>query len=91
MLSPRLASRYAKSILNLAKERGVMDDVVKDMRLLEETLGASKDLRIMLKSPVIPSDKKEGVIQTLFADKLSEVTYKFIHLLVVKGREATRS
>lgn len=87
MLSPRLASRYAKSILNLAKERGVMDDVVKDMRLLEEILGASKDLRVMLKSPVIPSDKKERVIKTLFADKLSEVTYKFIHLLVVKGRE----
>ena len=87
MLSPRLASRYAKSILNLAKERGALEDVVKDMRLLEETLGSSKDLRVMLKSPVIPSDKKEGVVKTLFAGKLSEITYKFIHLLVVKGRE----
>lgn len=87
MLSPRLAGRYAKSILSLAKERNSLDEVVKDMRLLEETLDGSKDLRIMLKSPIIPSDKKEGVISTLFADKLSEITYKFIHLLVVKGRE----
>ena len=69
MLSPRLASRYAKSILNLAKERGAMEDVVKDMRLLEETLGSSKDLRNMLKSPVIPSDKKEGVVKTQFAKR----------------------
>ena len=61
MLSPRLASRYAKSILSLAKERGSLEETVKDMRLLEETLDGSKDLRLMLKSPIIPSDKKEKV------------------------------
>ena len=33
------------------------------------------------------TQKKEGVVKTLFAGKLSEITYKFIHLLVVKGRE----
>ena len=61
MLSPRLASRYAKSILSLAKERGSLEETVKDMRLLEETLDGSKDLRLMLKSPIIPSDKKDSL------------------------------
>ncbi len=87
MLSPRLASRYAKSILSLANERGSLDEIVKDMRLLEETLDGSKDLRMMLKSPIIPSDKKEKVMNMLFSNQLSELTYKFINLLVLKGRE----
>lgn len=87
MLSPRLASRYAKSILGLAEERNSLDEVNKDMHLLQETLDGSKDLRVMLKSPIIPSDKKEKVIHEIFAKRLSELTYKFINLLVVKGRE----
>lgn len=87
MLSPRLAHRYAKSILGLAEERNSLDEVVKDMRLLQETLDGSKDLRIMLKSPIIPSDKKEKVLQKIFAKSLSELTYKFINLLVNKSRE----
>lgn len=87
MLSPRLAIRYAKSILGLAKERNSLDEVVKDMRLMQETLDGSKDLRIMFRSPIIPSDKKEKIVHEIFAKRLSELTYKFIHLLVVKGRE----
>lgn len=87
MLSPRLAHRYAKSILDLAEERNSLDEVVKDMRLLQETLDGSKDLRIMLKSPIIPSDKKEKVLHEIFSKRLSELTYKFINLLVIKGRE----
>ncbi|MBL6875492.1 MAG: ATP synthase F1 subunit delta [Chitinophagales bacterium] len=87
MLSPRLASRYAKSILSLAKERGSLEETVKDVRLLEETLDGSKELRLMLKSPIIPSDKKEKVMNMLFSTQLSDLTYKFINLLVLKGRE----
>lgn len=87
MLSPRLASRYAKSLMLIAKENNAMDAVSKDLHLLKETLDSSKDLRVMFKSPVIPADKKEKVISELFAKRLSEITYRFIHLLTSKGRE----
>ena len=87
MLSPRLAHRYAKSLLSIAEERNELAVVVKDIHLLQETIEASKDLRIILKSPVIPADKKEKVLRAIFSSQLSEVTNKFINLLVVKGRE----
>lgn len=87
MLSPRLASRYAKSLMLIARENNVLDAVSKDLHLLKETLDSSKDLRIMFKSPVIPSDKKEKVIKALFAERLSDITYRFINLLTLKGRE----
>lgn len=87
MLSPRLAGRYAKSLLKIGKERNELKAVHQDMLLLQETLDESKDLRIMLKSPVIPSHKKEQVLNKVFSGKLSEITEKFINLLVNKGRE----
>lgn len=87
MLSPRLAHRYAKSLLDLAQERKELPKVIKDMQLLQETINGSKDLRVMLKSPVIPTDKKEKVMHAIFDSKISEITFKFINLLVVKGRE----
>jgi len=87
MLSPRLAHRYAKSLLDLAEEKNELAIVIKDMHLLQESIEQSKDLRVMLKSPIITADKKEKVLSAIFSNQLSEITFKFINLLVVKGRE----
>jgi F-type H+-transporting ATPase subunit delta len=62
MLSPRLASRYAKSLMLIAVEQNQTDAVVKDMHLLQETLQSSAELRIMFTSPIVPYDKKLRVV-----------------------------
>jgi F-type H+-transporting ATPase subunit delta len=41
----------------------------------------------VLKSPVIPGDKKQKVLGALTADKISPVTASFNTLLIKKGRE----
>ncbi len=87
MLSPKLASRYAKSLLEISKERKVESDVFEDMSMMHEVLDRSDDLKMLFKSPVIPTEKKEKVIKTLFEKKISKVSYGFIELLVKKGRE----
>ncbi len=87
MLSPRLASRYAKSLMLIAVEQKQTDLVVKDMRLLQETLQSSAELRTMFTSPIVPYDKKLKVVDAVFQNKLSAITHQFINLLVTKGRE----
>lgn len=88
MTHPRLATRYAKSLIDLSKERGELEIVYKDMLYLQQLTLQSKDLVAMLKSPVIPADKKLSVIQAVTAGKISELTHSFTKLLVTKGREA---
>lgn len=85
--SPRLAGRYARSILTLAKEKNLLKEVSDDMHLLDESISNSKDLQLMLKSPVITPDKKESILMSIFGGKISEITTKFISLLSSKGRE----
>lgn len=87
MLSPKLASRYSNSLFILSKEKSKLDNVYNDMVLISDSIKGSKELALMLKSPIITSDKKESILTLIFAGKLSEITSSFIQLLVKKGRE----
>lgn len=83
----RLASRYAKSILNLAVETGQLDTVLKDMKVIEAAVENNRELELLLESPIIKADKKKSVLNAVFANMVSELTLKFINLMVSKGRE----
>lgn len=87
MASIRLASRYAKSLIDLAKEREKVDEVYTDMTALQQILG-NKDLLLFLKSPILTSEKKSEVFKVLFEGKISDISYKFLQLLIKKGRES---
>jgi F-type H+-transporting ATPase subunit delta len=87
MLNPRLATRYAKSLLDLAIERGQLDTVYKDMQYLQSVCKANREFVVVLKSPVIAPDKKEAILKAVTRGHISELTDSFITLLLRKGRE----
>jgi F-type H+-transporting ATPase subunit delta len=51
-------NRYAKSLIGLSIEKKELDTVYNDMVLISETVENSKDLDLLLKSPVVKTDKK---------------------------------
>lgn len=83
----RIASRYAKSLLDLCIEKGQLDAAQADMVMLKGIMDESRDLRLMLSSPVVKADKKIDILQKLFDGKLNAITMAFITLLTRKGRE----
>jgi len=88
MQNPRLATRYAKSLLDLAVERNSLESTLKDMQLLHSICTQSHDFAVMLRSPVISGDKKLSVINlVLKSHAVSELVYAFISLLITKSRE----
>src|SRR4051812_44160452 len=89
MQNPRLATRYAKSLLDLAVERNSLENTLKDMQLLSHICEQSQDFAIMLRSPVIPGAKKMAVVKQLLEGRnVSDLTQAFVNLLVTKGRES---
>jgi F-type H+-transporting ATPase subunit delta len=86
MSNIRLSSRYAKSLISLAAERGETDVLLKDMLHISNSIRATRDLQVMLASPVISGDKKLKVLFSVFAE-LNKTTHMFIELIVSKGRE----
>ena len=77
----RVASRYAKSIIDLALETNRLEAVKKDMESLQTLLKQNRELYVFLKSPVIKFTKKQAVLSNIFKGKVDDLTLKFMTLL----------
>lgn len=86
MIGTRAALRYAKAVLDLAKEKGCANEVNEDMKLIQLTIQDNPDLNIMLKSPVIKQAQKKSVLIKIFEKKVNEVTLRLLNLLVKNRR-----
>jgi F-type H+-transporting ATPase subunit delta len=88
MPNPRLASRYAKSLMDLALEKGELEKVFADMQWLQQVIKGSIDFANLLRSPIVKGDKKEKILETIIGSRVTNITSLFIRLLIAKGRES---
>jgi F-type H+-transporting ATPase subunit delta len=88
MNNPRLAIRYAKSLVDLAKEKDQLTEVYEDMKFLEKICQNNPDFIALLDSPIIEEHKKNKIIEAIIAGKVSALTDTFIKLLGSKSRES---
>ncbi len=88
MQNPRLAERYAKSLIDLSQELKELDVVHDDMMLLDSICAKSREFVMMLKSPIISADKKNKIVCAVMENKISKITRTFIKLLCSKNRES---
>lgn len=88
MPNPRLAARYAKSLIDLAIEKGQLEQVFADMQWLSAVNKSNKDFVNLLRSPIIKADVKKKIVEAVTAGKLSAMTNGFNTLLITKGRES---
>jgi len=88
MNNPRLAGRYAKSLVDLATELNQLDAVYADMKLLQGLGKTNPDFTAVLRSPVIKPSTKEKIIDSVLTGRIGNTSSSFIRLLVRKGRES---
>src|ERR1700744_6479021 len=88
MPNPRLAARYAKSILDLSIEKGEMENVYNDMLFLKAICKSGQEFVNLLRSPVNKPDKKGKILDAILGGKISTITTAFIKLLLHKERES---
>jgi len=88
MSNARLATRYAKSLIGLATERGELEKAFTDMQWLQSLCKGNRDFVNMLRSPVIKSDTKGKIVKAVAQNNIGLLTNSFIQLLINKGRES---
>ncbi|MEO9144062.1 MAG: ATP synthase F1 subunit delta [Ginsengibacter sp.] len=88
MNNPRLAQRYAKSLIDIATDMKQLDEVHNDVLFLEAVVKKSREFVVMLDSPIINPNKKYKVITAVTGGKISKITDTFLKLLCNKSREA---
>jgi F-type H+-transporting ATPase subunit delta len=87
MKNQKLAKRYASSLLDLAMEQDKLEGVLSDMQYIGRVIDESKELEVVLKSPVIKDNQKITIMQKLFGGSIDVLTEKFIELLIKNNRE----
>lgn len=83
-----VASRYANALLGEAQEQNILDRVYQDIQLVEQTTSDSRELRMMLKSPIVNVDRKLSSLKAIYTDKVTDLTLNFLLMLVKKRRES---
>ena len=87
MADTRAASRYVKSLLDLAVEKKVLDEIHRDMQLFSQVVSNSRQLELLLQSPVIKHDQKLEILKKVFKGKVHSLTMSFFEIITRKNRE----
>jgi len=69
MKQTRAALRYAKSLFGLALEKNTLEQCRQDMQFIADTCANSRDLTLLLKSPIIKTDQKLSILKRCFITK----------------------
>ena len=83
-----VAKRWDKALMELAQEDpGISkEDILDDLREVDENIKSSKQLSEVLNNPSISIEEKQAVLSKLFQNKLMPIVFNFITTLNLKGR-----
>ena len=87
MSEHRVTSRYAKSLITLAQEQGLLEEVHEDMQLFSRICNENRDFTLMLKNPIIHNYMKLHILKEVFQGKVRAITTSFFNIITRKNRE----
>ncbi len=87
MRNLRVARRYAVALMSVAESAKLIDRVAADCDGIAGTIRGSRELRLLLASPLVPSAKKKAVFHALFEKSVSSLMLGFLDLMIAKSRE----
>ena len=87
MISNKLVNRYAFSLLEIAKEKNLQQEVNANAVEFVEIYCKSRDFILLLKNPVITSHRKFDVMEKVFGDRFCALSIAFIKAVISHKRE----
>ena len=81
-----VASRYAKSLIDLSQEQNTLEEINNDINFFLHTLKANPQLKAVLANPIISHTKKLHILEDIFSSRVNKLSISFFKLMVNKGR-----
>jgi F-type H+-transporting ATPase subunit delta len=79
--------RYAKALLELAREQGEIDAVLRDMSAISDAWKESADLRALIRNPVVPKPALKSAIDAVLERLgVSRLMRNAVNVIADKGR-----
>jgi len=80
----RIASRYSQALLEASADQTAQ--VAQQLAQVQQAIGAVPDLVALLNHPEIPVERKQALLDTLFAGQVSPRVLAFLKILVAHAR-----
>lgn len=81
-----IAQRYAKALIGIAKDKNLWNQIFDDLAKVSEVFEQNSDILKFFLNPVIKMQDKKEVLEKSFKNKVSEVVYDFLNVLLDKNR-----
>lgn len=87
MSQSTVSVRYIEALIDAAQERQVLDRVADDVQALLGLFRESEELSAFVADPMMRSERKRTVLDSLLSGKVQDITLNFILLLCDNHRE----
>jgi F-type H+-transporting ATPase subunit delta len=88
MNQSKVAVRYAKAYYETCVEQNCLESGHKDIEVIANAISSISDLRLILNDPITKPSIKIAALETLLSDKVSDLTIKFVRLVLINKRES---
>ena len=86
-MSESISKRYARALVDLSRERGVVDETGGELRRFAEVVEASENLKRLMYNPTIGRGQRKRIAEELAARlELDQNTINFLKLLIDNRR-----
>ncbi len=82
----QVASRYAKSLIDLAQEENALEPIKADIETFIAVCKGNPQLLAVLKNPIISPSKKVAILNDLFGKTMHKVVLSFFSIVTTKMR-----
>ncbi|GKU76946.1 F0F1 ATP synthase subunit delta [Paenibacillus sp. L3-i20] len=83
-----VAKRYAKALFELASAAGKVSEVEDQLKLVADVLNEDVEIIKFLSLPNIAPENKIALLKSAFGDKVSELVFNTLQVLVTRRRQA---
>ena len=74
MQGTRASLRYAKALFETAKKQAVVNNVLRDLELLNSIISQKTEFFNIIHNPTIKRNTKEGLFLKIFKNKIQDLT-----------------
>ena len=81
-----LSDNYAKALIEIASETNSFDQIKEQLYSICECVHSSNELQIVMNNSAITTNKKVGIIDDIFKNKIDEKLLNFLKILIKNSR-----
>jgi F-type H+-transporting ATPase subunit delta len=87
MNESKISVRYSKAIIEMSREKDILEAVKTDMDFIGQCLNQIPEFKLILDSPVIRTSEKRTIFKKSIGENIHPLTLSFINLIFTNRRE----